>query len=65
MDIGQKIGRTLDHGIRTRLFASPPSLRFGRPADEPGFSLVRQEVNGRSLRYTTRGTKSAPWESAA
>ena len=24
-----------------------------RPANEPGFRLDRQEVNGRSLRYTT------------
>ena len=26
-----------------------------RPADEPGFGLVRQEANGRSLRYTVHG----------
>jgi ribulose-bisphosphate carboxylase small chain len=26
-----------------------------RPAKEPGFSLVRQEVHGRTLRYTVRG----------
>jgi ribulose-bisphosphate carboxylase small chain len=25
-----------------------------RPAEEPGFALVRQEVDGRSQRYTTR-----------
>ena len=26
-----------------------------RPADEPGFALVRQEAGGRNIRYTTRG----------
>ena len=26
-----------------------------RPADEPGFALVRQETGGRNIRYTTRG----------
>ncbi|HEX6019103.1 MAG TPA: ribulose bisphosphate carboxylase small subunit [Burkholderiaceae bacterium] len=26
-----------------------------RPADEPGFGLVRQEAAGRQLRYTTHG----------
>lgn len=26
-----------------------------RPADEPGFLLERQEVQGRTMRYTTRG----------
>jgi ribulose-bisphosphate carboxylase small chain len=26
-----------------------------RPANEPGFGLVRQEVHGRTLRYTVRG----------
>lgn len=26
-----------------------------RPANEPGFMLERQEVNGRSMRYTVRG----------
>ena len=28
------------------------SFIVNRPANEPGFSLTRQEVNGRSLRYT-------------
>ena len=31
------------------------SFIVNRPAVEPGFMLERQEVNGRSLRYTTRG----------
>ena len=31
------------------------SFIVNRPADEPGFGLVRQEVNGRSMRYTVRG----------
>ena len=29
------------------------SFIVNRPPTEPGFGLVRQEVNGRSLRYTT------------
>ena len=28
------------------------SFMVNRPATEPGFGLVRQEVNGRSMRYT-------------
>ena len=28
------------------------SFIVNRPAKEPGFALVRQEVNGRSMRYT-------------
>ena len=28
------------------------SFMVNRPASEPGFGLVRQEVNGRSIRYT-------------
>ncbi|MEJ8823355.1 ribulose bisphosphate carboxylase small subunit [Variovorax humicola] len=28
------------------------SFIVNRPADEPGFGLVRQEANGRSMRYT-------------
>jgi ribulose-bisphosphate carboxylase small chain len=28
------------------------SFIVNRPANEPGFGLVRQEVRGRSLRYT-------------
>ena len=31
------------------------SFIVNRPANEPGFSLVRQEVNGRSMQYTVRG----------
>ncbi len=31
------------------------SFIVNRPADEPGFMLERQEVDGRSIRYTTRG----------
>jgi ribulose-bisphosphate carboxylase small chain len=31
------------------------SFIVNRPKVEPGFMLERQEVNGRSLRYTTRG----------
>jgi ribulose-bisphosphate carboxylase small chain len=31
------------------------SFIVNRPPVEPGFMLERQEVNGRSLRYTTRG----------
>ena len=28
------------------------SFMVNRPANEPGFGLVRQEVNGRSMHYT-------------
>ena len=31
------------------------SFIVNRPAHEPGFSLVRQEAQGRTLRYTVRG----------
>ena len=31
------------------------SFIVNRPTTEPGFGLVRQEVNGRSLRYSVRG----------
>ena len=30
------------------------SFIVNRPASEPGFSLVRHEVNGRTMRYTVR-----------
>ncbi|MDP3522379.1 MAG: ribulose bisphosphate carboxylase small subunit [Hydrogenophaga sp.] len=31
------------------------SIIVNRPANEPGFMLERQEIGGRSMRYTTRG----------
>ncbi len=31
------------------------SFIVNRPPEEPGFMLERQEVNGRTVRYTTRG----------
>ncbi len=31
------------------------SFIVNRPAHEPGFGLVRQEINGRSMRYSVRG----------
>jgi ribulose-bisphosphate carboxylase small chain len=31
------------------------SFIVNRPANEPGFALVRQETEGRTLRYTVRG----------
>jgi ribulose-bisphosphate carboxylase small chain len=31
------------------------SFIVNRPAEEPGFRLVRQEAQGRTLRYTVRG----------
>ena len=31
------------------------SFIVGRPRDEPGFRLVRQEIGGRSMRYTVQG----------
>lgn len=50
------------HYIRLMAFDSTRGIEsvamsfiVNRPAEEPGFMLQRQEVNGRSLRYTTRG----------
>jgi ribulose-bisphosphate carboxylase small chain len=31
------------------------SFIVNRPSEEPGFGVVRQEVNGRTMRYTVRG----------
>jgi ribulose-bisphosphate carboxylase small chain len=31
------------------------SFIVNRPKSEPGFALERQEMNGRTIRYTTRG----------
>jgi ribulose-bisphosphate carboxylase small chain len=51
-----------DHYIRLMAFDSTRNIEtivmsfiVNRPKDEPGFMLERQEVDGRSLRYTTRG----------
>ena len=35
------------------------SFLVNRPENEPGFALERQEVNGRSIRYSTRGYANA------
>ena len=50
------------HYIRLMAFDSTRGIEsiamsfiVNRPADEPGFGLVRQEANGRSMRYTVRG----------
>jgi ribulose-bisphosphate carboxylase small chain len=50
-----------DHYIKVNAFDSTrgrESLRLsfiaGRPPNEPGFRLERQELGGRSVRYTTR-----------
>jgi ribulose-bisphosphate carboxylase small chain len=49
------------HYVRVTAFDSSrgwetPRMSFlvNRPADEPGFGLIRQEVEGRSVRYTIR-----------
>ena len=34
------------------------SFIVNRPAEEPGFALVRQEAQGRNIRYTTTGYAS-------
>ena len=51
-----------NHYIRLMAFDSTRGVEsiamsfiVNRPAREPGFSLVRQEVNGRTMRYTVRG----------
>ena len=48
-----------NHYVRVTAFNSTrgvesPTMSYivNRPENEPGFSLVRQEVNGRSIRYT-------------
>ncbi len=48
------------HYIRLSAFDSTPgwesvrlSFIVGRPKDEPGFALARQEAGGRNIRYTT------------
>jgi ribulose-bisphosphate carboxylase small chain len=48
-----------NHYIRMMAFDSTRGVEsivmsfiVNRPSDEPGFGLVRQEVNGRSMRYT-------------
>jgi ribulose-bisphosphate carboxylase small chain len=50
------------HYIRLMAFDSTRGIEtivmsfiVNRPANEPGFDLVRQETNGRSIRYTIRG----------
>ena len=50
------------HYIRMMAFDSTRNVEtivmsfiVNRPPTEPGFMLERQEVNGRSLRYTTQG----------
>jgi ribulose-bisphosphate carboxylase small chain len=50
-----------NHYVKVNAFDSTrgiESLRLsfivGRPAREPGFSLVREEGSGRRVRYTTR-----------
>lgn len=49
-----------NHYIRVTAFDSTHTVEsvvtsfiVNRPKDEPGFRLVRQEVNGRMMRYTT------------
>jgi len=51
-----------DHYIRLMAFDSTRGVEsiamsfiVNRPADEPGFRLQRQEVNGRTMRYTIQG----------
>ncbi len=51
-----------NHYIRLMAFDSTRGIEsvamsflVNRPKAEPGFALERQEVNGRSMRYTTRG----------
>ena len=55
-----------NHYIRLMAFDSTRNVEtivmsfiVNRPKDEPGFMLERQEADGRSLRYTTRGYAAA------
>ena len=50
------------HYIRLMAFDSTRNIEsiamsfiVNRPKSEPGFALERQEMNGRTIRYTTRG----------
>jgi len=50
-----------EHYIKVNAFDSTRGIEsialsfiVNRPKDEPGFVLERQEVRGRSVRYTTR-----------
>jgi ribulose-bisphosphate carboxylase small chain len=51
-----------NHYIRMMAFDSTRGVEsiamsfiVNRPSDEPGFGLVRQEVHGRTMRYTVHG----------
>ena len=51
-----------NHYIRLMAFDSTRGVEsivmsfiVNRPSNEPGFTLERQEIGGRSMRYTTRG----------
>lgn len=51
-----------NHYIRLMAFDSTRGVEsivisfiVNRPPEEPGFNLQRQEIGGRSMRYTTRG----------
>lgn len=53
------------HYIRMMAFDSTRGIEsiamsfiVNRPPDEPGFALERQEIDGRSMRYTVRGYAS-------
>ncbi len=55
------------HYIRVTAFDSTHTVEsvvlsfiVNRPADEPGFRLVRQEAEGRAIRYTSRATRPRP-----
>lgn len=55
-----------NHYIRLMAFDSQRGIEsiamsfiVNRPPKEPGFGLVRQEVNGRTMRYTVQGYAAA------
>ena len=55
-----------NHDIRLMAFDSTRGVEsiamsfiVNRPANEPGFSLVRQEANGRTMRYTLHSYATA------
>lgn len=61
MELGECRRTFPSHYIRLVAFDSTRNIEsvamsfiVNRPQDEPGFMLERQEVDGRSLRYTTR-----------
>ena len=53
-EIAMQIEYGLNKGYAWSVEYTAMSFIVNRPRDEPGFGLVRQEVNGRTMRYTVQ-----------